>query len=281
MKDNMSITQKRLRPLIDEWKEKGISRVDIAHSPELNCETSTITKHYNGDRAVNSHYIIGYAKYFGVSADYLLGLSDVQTTNRDLSFVCDTIGFTEETVQALSEIRKNSRSGELEVIVKAIIDKYHDLSSTLSSLNSSNNEVQEKLEHHITKLKSLVIALKKKKTIKWSIRRRENLYNELDPIYDDIMSEYMKINEQITKLNIFEDILKTSIYTIMITSIEKYDLRSIYKDSRSLAEEADKEVSRILGKEINAFLNLENLCKYTSEPMSSTTDPWREIDGDY
>ena len=102
-----SLTQKRLRSLIDEWKEKGISRVDIAHSPELDCETSTITKHCNGDRAVNSRYIVGYAKYFGVTTDYLLGLTNIKySSNTDFDSIRISIDNIQELITTITNHHK-------------------------------------------------------------------------------------------------------------------------------------------------------------------------------
>lgn len=63
-------TTRRLRDLIDN---SGKLRQQIAK--DLKCDASTITKHYNGDRGINADFIVKYAKYFNVSADYLLGLS--------------------------------------------------------------------------------------------------------------------------------------------------------------------------------------------------------------
>lgn len=101
---DQNITVKRIRKLIDDSKK---TREEIAKSKEFQCDTSTITKHYNGDRNINSEYIIKYAKYFNVSADYLLGISDVASNDRDLQFICDYMGLEEQTIEHLSFINKD------------------------------------------------------------------------------------------------------------------------------------------------------------------------------
>ena len=73
MCDKNSIDIKRFQELMDN---SGKTRPTIAK--DLGCDTSTITKHYNGDRGVTTDYLIKYAKYFNVSADYLLGLSNAK-----------------------------------------------------------------------------------------------------------------------------------------------------------------------------------------------------------
>ncbi|MBQ4569393.1 MAG: helix-turn-helix transcriptional regulator [Ruminococcus sp.] len=97
MCDN-NITLKRIRKLIDDSKK---TREEIAKSEELQCDTSTITKHYNGDRSISSEYIVKYAKYFRVSSDYLLGLSDIPTIDEDINRVYKYIGLSEKAVENL------------------------------------------------------------------------------------------------------------------------------------------------------------------------------------
>lgn len=66
----------RFRELVDKEKSRDSMSKKMAEQG-LNCNTSTITKHYNGDRSISTKCLIQYSKYFGVSADYLLCLSDV------------------------------------------------------------------------------------------------------------------------------------------------------------------------------------------------------------
>ena len=76
MCDKMGANIKRFQKLIDN---SGKTRPTIAK--ELGCDTSTITKHYNGDRGITTDYLIKYAKYFNVSADYLNGGIDEPAPN--------------------------------------------------------------------------------------------------------------------------------------------------------------------------------------------------------
>lgn len=94
---NNPLQLERLRDLIDR---SGKTRQELAN--DLGCDNSTITKHYNGDRAVTTDYLAKYATYFHVSADYLLGLSDVETTDTDIRAVCEFTGLSEEAVNTLA-----------------------------------------------------------------------------------------------------------------------------------------------------------------------------------
>lgn len=148
-----NITVMRFRELVD--KEK--SRESIAKKMTeqgLNCNTSTITKHYNGDRTISTEYVIKYAKHFGVSADYLLGLSDVATTNIEIKAICEYTGLSELSLKVLnmynqikqleSDIYKN---GCIDVINFLLEKSYinNDLFNTLHNLtnHSFSNEILE------------------------------------------------------------------------------------------------------------------------------------------
>lgn len=45
--------------------------------------------------------VVKLAKYFGVSADYLLGLSDAETNDKDVQFICDYTRISAEAVESL------------------------------------------------------------------------------------------------------------------------------------------------------------------------------------
>lgn len=99
-KSEFNITTKRFRELIDNEKYAKVPRAEIAKA--TGCDTSTITKYYNGQRQLSVDSIIKFSKYFNVSSDYLLGLSDVQTTNIDVQFICDFLGLDEQSVCLLN-----------------------------------------------------------------------------------------------------------------------------------------------------------------------------------
>lgn len=46
-------------------------------------------------------------EYFGVIADYLLGLTDASTIDADIRISCDTTGLSEKAVKILSGMEKS------------------------------------------------------------------------------------------------------------------------------------------------------------------------------
>ena len=96
MSDKKGVVLERLRELIDS---SGKTRDEIAKAIE--CDTSTITKHYNGNRQVAPEFIIKYAQFFGVSSDYLLGLSNAESTDKDIQFISKYTGLSDEAIEVL------------------------------------------------------------------------------------------------------------------------------------------------------------------------------------
>lgn len=67
----------------------------------LGVTDNTISYFVSGKRTPNTEQIIKIAEFLNVSADYLLGLSDVQSTDIDTQAICKKIGCSEEVVSSL------------------------------------------------------------------------------------------------------------------------------------------------------------------------------------
>lgn len=101
MCDKTDMTVQRLRKLIDDT---GLARQDIAN--EIGCDVSTITKHYNGTRNITTDFIVMYAKYFKVSTDYLLGMTDAKTTDKDRRYITDVTGLSDDAITELQRMKE-------------------------------------------------------------------------------------------------------------------------------------------------------------------------------
>lgn len=115
MCDKKDITVERLRRLIDET---GLARQAIAD--EMGCDVSTVTKHYNGTRNLTIDFIVMYARYFNVSSDYLLGLSEVRTVSPDTAMICRVTGLDDNAVRTLSEINEPTSFESPKEIIKTL-----------------------------------------------------------------------------------------------------------------------------------------------------------------
>ncbi len=72
---------------------------------ELNSTKTTLSRYENNKRSPDADFIVKTAKYFSVSSDYLLGLSDHPTTVSD--FIADT-EFQEILAEAKRFLANNS-----------------------------------------------------------------------------------------------------------------------------------------------------------------------------
>lgn len=115
MCDKKDITVERLRRLIDETE---LPRQAIAD--EMGCDVSTVTKHYNGTRNLTIDFIVMYARYFNVSSDYLLGLSEVRTVSPDTAMICRVTGLDDKAVRTLSEINEPTNFESRKEIIKTL-----------------------------------------------------------------------------------------------------------------------------------------------------------------
>ena len=73
-------TIKRLRT------ERKLTQNDLAEL--MNCNRQKIADLERGKSTPSANDLILLSKIFNVSADYLLGLSDTPTTDKDIQFIC-------------------------------------------------------------------------------------------------------------------------------------------------------------------------------------------------
>lgn len=124
LRDNF---QTQLGDLIAEAKAKHISQNTIADA--VGISSSSLTK-YKGSINPDTRpdepgiYVVArIARYFGVSVDYLLGLSNVRTDEPDIRKACNTTGLSAEAVKALNALKVADHPEVGEVLSAIIVDK--------------------------------------------------------------------------------------------------------------------------------------------------------------
>ncbi len=87
LEDLMSETKKTLR---DIENDTGISRAAL--------------NNYANDKAeIGINNLVKLARYFNVSADYLIGLSEAKTNDKELKDICDYVGLSDEAIEQLRQ----------------------------------------------------------------------------------------------------------------------------------------------------------------------------------
>lgn len=82
--------------------QAGESQQDMADS--IGVKRETVKFWESGERQIKGADIVKIARHFNVSADYLLGMSDVKAANADLQAVCKYTGLDEDTVEKLHKL---------------------------------------------------------------------------------------------------------------------------------------------------------------------------------
>lgn len=93
-------TIKRLRT------ERKLTQNDLAEM--MNCNRQKIADLERGKSTPSANDLILLSKIFNVSADYLLGLSDTATNDKDIQFICEYTGLDEISVRELHKLQKLS-----------------------------------------------------------------------------------------------------------------------------------------------------------------------------
>lgn len=85
-------------------EEKGLTQLEL--SKELKVARQTVAQWENEERDLKTGTIIALAKYFDVTADYILGLSDYTTA--ECNNIGQVTGLTDESIKLLSEYAKKN-----------------------------------------------------------------------------------------------------------------------------------------------------------------------------
>ena len=79
--------------------DSGLTQSEAAE--KLGVSRQTFNNWLNGQNQPDYSYLIQISKLFGVSCDYLLGVSDVKTLDMDISGCCKLTGLSESAVNTI------------------------------------------------------------------------------------------------------------------------------------------------------------------------------------
>ena len=100
----MRVLGDRLKELRGERSQNQIIK-EFIEQTNTTLTSQTLGRYENGNRNPDSEMITALADYYGVSADYLLGRTDIKTADKDLQFVCEYTGLSEEAVENLKSLK--------------------------------------------------------------------------------------------------------------------------------------------------------------------------------
>lgn len=118
--------------------ESGLTIEEFAKQ----CKVSrSAMKNYLDGRLPQSDQLINICKACNVSADWLLGLSDVKSTSADISTVVKTLGITEEAVNTIIDLYGKERGPSLSRLIEhesflLLVNDYTDFLRCLDCVKS-------------------------------------------------------------------------------------------------------------------------------------------------
>lgn len=86
----------------------------------------------------NAFHLVNLASHFGVSSDYLLGLSDIPSKNMDVRALHDDIGFSERAAQRIIDLSPSQRA------ILSLLIEQDDFVTLLDGFEFCLNYAEEK-----------------------------------------------------------------------------------------------------------------------------------------
>lgn len=97
----MDIKEVFAQRLIQLREDNNITQQALADDLEITRQSLSLYE--KADRTINIDLLYKIAKYFDVSADYLLGLTDNKTLDITVKAICEYTGLSEEAVESLAD----------------------------------------------------------------------------------------------------------------------------------------------------------------------------------
>lgn len=88
--------------IVDNVETKNKTKLTIDElSAMTGIERSKISRYENGVSSYDIETLQAYSDFFGVTVDYLLGISDIVSKDEDINMICDITGLSEDAVNNL------------------------------------------------------------------------------------------------------------------------------------------------------------------------------------
>ena len=217
--------------LLNLREERGETQDQLAKA--VGITRQSLSRYETNERTPNIELIYNIAKHYEVSADYLLGLSDVKSLDNRVQAACEVTGLSEKAILNLSKFRAsyNHQANEKKYklicpqiqIADSLISNFqfwlycYDISCTLNLKRLSAESIltiKQTMERHIEEEKRLNPNYSKDEDFsirdyyldieneeewfefkKWGLfKRLERMSNDMIDNYEDYISEEAENN---------------------------------------------------------------------------------------
>ena len=119
---------------------EGKSQLELSKEMNLSQPVISKLKKHTG-QAPSADTVVRIANHFGVSTDWLLGLTDVKSTDKATKELCDTLGLSEQSIECLQdktdEYAKKSIDWLIAQHINSIADKVKMFKEDLAKNNGA------------------------------------------------------------------------------------------------------------------------------------------------
>lgn len=159
---------------------------------ELGVLPNVVSYYCNGSRMPNTEQIIKIARFFNVSTDYILGLSECMTNDTKVKDICDYVGLPDKSIDLLHEFYLHHKWCVDTLAELLFNDDFLHILRAINNLKSDSEMFREKWLDFLNDGQGTVnLSVKDLDIIRYSaVRLMENVLNcydfRLDKDYYDL-----------------------------------------------------------------------------------------------
>lgn len=125
----------RLSDLVQAKKNEGLSHDEI--SREIGVSSGVLSEWMSDNKTASIENLSKLSRYFSVTSDYLLGLSEAKTADKNVQIACKTTGLSADAINALKFDKGKKKERDIFLIEDFLMPKYRCFLSKLKSMNSA------------------------------------------------------------------------------------------------------------------------------------------------
>lgn len=123
----------RLVKLMEERKERKITQAELGE--KLNLTRQAISSYITGASHPDCDKLLKIADFFNVSTDFLLGKTEVETTEEDVKIACKVTGLTEKAIKSIKNLEKDNSKTLSELLILNTLFKAEIITELVEAFN--------------------------------------------------------------------------------------------------------------------------------------------------
>ena len=196
-------------------EEKGLTQAELAK--RIRVKRETVNQWENNVRDLKTQYTISLAKEFGVSADYILGITPgVKTTDIKTKEICNYTGLSEKALESIISLQKHQlyfpclirllESHYLQGIVLFLSDFIYDRQSDNKRTIKERKEIKEYIAKCLSNdseydfesdIEYLRMVLSERQREEFADFQKWKLYENITAIIDEFIEEHIPEPEEL------------------------------------------------------------------------------------